>query len=130
MYPIDKQDGHHLNPVDVPLLDILAMEANQEYGWKYPSKEALQELQEFRGLGDRMLEKCVVKEITLNGDQSEQEQLAIIAWYHKRMVEDNEIFPYTPLSLGVEQTRCTLKDVLRMGGQLPGPGGQAQRPPR
>ena len=47
MYPVDKQDGRHFNPVDMPLLDILAMEADQEYGWKYPSKEALQEFQEF-----------------------------------------------------------------------------------
>ena len=49
MYPVDERDGRHFNPIDVPLLDILAMEAEQEYGWKYPSKEALQELQEFRG---------------------------------------------------------------------------------
>ena len=33
------------------------------------------------------------------------------------MAEDNEVFPYTPLSLDVEQVGCTLKDVLRMGGQ-------------
>ena len=116
MYPADKRDGHHFNLVDVPLLNILAMEADQEYGWKYPSQEALQEFQEFRGLGDRMLKKCEVKEI-LNGDQLEQEQLAIIAWHHERMAEDNEVFPYTPLSLNVEQVRCTLKDMLRLGGQ-------------
>ena len=84
MYPVDKWDGRPFNPVDLPLLDILAMEADQTYGWKIPSKEALQKFQEFRGLGDRMLKKCEVKEITLNGDQSEQEQLAIIAWYTRR----------------------------------------------
>ena len=32
MYPVDKRDGAHFNPVDVPLLDILAVEADQEYG--------------------------------------------------------------------------------------------------
>ena len=48
MYPVNKRDGRHFNPIDVPLLDILAMEAEQEYGWKYPSQEALQEFQEFR----------------------------------------------------------------------------------
>ena len=64
-----------------------------------------------------MLKKCEVKEITLNGNQSEQEQLAIITWYHKKMAEDNEIFLYTPLSLDVEQVRCTLKDVLGLGRQ-------------
>ena len=79
-------------------------EADQEFGWKYPSQEALQEFQEFRGLGDRMLKKCVVKEIVLNSNQTEQEQLEIISWHHKRMAEDNKVFPYTPLSLDVEQS--------------------------
>ena len=117
-YPVDKRDGCHFNPIDVPILDILAMEADQEYGWKYPSKEALQEFQEFPRLADRhMLKKCTVKEIVLNGDQSEQEQLDIIAWHHERMTEDNNVFPYTPLSLDVEQVCCTLKDVLWLGGQ-------------
>ena len=68
-----------------------------------------------------MLKKCEVKEITLNSNQSEQEQLAIIAWYHERIAEDNEVFLYTPLSLNLEQTGCTLKDVLWLGGQLPYP---------
>ena len=47
MYPDDKRDGRHFNPIDVPILDILTMEADQEYRWKYPSKEALQKFQEF-----------------------------------------------------------------------------------
>ena len=76
MYPINKRDGAHFNPVDVPLLDTLVMEADQEYGWKIPSKEVLQE---FWGLGPRMLKKCEVKEITLNGNQTEEEQLAIVS---------------------------------------------------
>ena len=79
MYPVDKQDGTHFNPVNVPLLDILAVEADQEYGWKIPSKEVLQEFRDFRGLGPRMLQKCEVKEITLNGNQTEEEQLAIVS---------------------------------------------------
>ena len=47
----------------------------------------------------------------------EQEQLEIISWHRKRMAEDNETFLYSPLSLGVEQVPCTMKDVLRLGGQ-------------
>ena len=57
-----------------------------------------------------------MKEIILNGDQLEREQLEIIAWHHERMAEANKVFPYTPLNLDVEQGRCTLKDVLRLGG--------------
>ena len=64
-----------------------------------------------------MLDTCVVKEIILNSDQPEQEQKDIIAWHHKRMAEDNDVFPYTPLSLDIEQVRCTLKDVLQLVGQ-------------
>ena len=117
MYPVNKRDGRHFNPIDMPSLNILSMEADQEFRWKCPSKKALQEFQEFQGLGHWMLTKCVVKEIVLNGNQWEQEQLDIISWHHERMAEDNEVFPYTPLSLDVEQVRCTLKDVLRLGGQ-------------
>ena len=58
--------------------------------------------QEFRGLGDQMLDTCTVKEIILNGNQSEQEQQDIIAWHHEKMAEDNDVFPYSPLSLDVE----------------------------
>ena len=114
MYPDDKRDSHHFNPIDVPILNILAMEADQEYGWKYPSTETFQA---FWGLGDRVLDNCIVKEIILNGDQSEQEQRDIIAWHHEKMAEDNDVLPYSSLSLDVEQVRCTLKDVLRLGGQ-------------
>ena len=100
----------------MPILDTLAMEADQEYGWQFPSKETLQHFQAYRGIGDLVLDDCVVKEIVLNGTQSEQEQLEIISWHHKRMAEDNETFLYSPLSLDVKQVRCTLKDVLWLGG--------------
>ena len=33
------------------------------------------------------------------------------------MEEDSGLFPYSPLSLDVEQVRYMLKDVLRLGGQ-------------
>ena len=64
-----------------------------------------------------MLDNCIVKEIVPNGTQSEQEQLDIISRHRKRMAKDNNTFPHSPLSLDVEQVRCTLKDVLRLRGQ-------------
>ena len=94
MYSDDKRDGPH-----------------------FPSTETLQSFQAFQGLGDRVLNNCVVKEIILNSNQSEKEQQDIIAWHHEKMVEDNDVFPYSPLSLDVEQVCCTLKDVLQLGGQ-------------
>ena len=33
------------------------------------------------------------------------------------MAEDNDVFPYSPLSLDVEQVRCTPNDVHQLGGQ-------------
>ena len=33
MYPKDKRDAQHFNPLEVPIFDTLAMEADQEYGW-------------------------------------------------------------------------------------------------
>ena len=35
MYPRDVQDGQHFKPLEVPILDILAMEANQKFGWQF-----------------------------------------------------------------------------------------------
>ena len=98
MYPDDKRDGPHFNPIDVPILDILAMEADQEYGWKYPSTETLQTFQAFWGLGDRMLDNCVMKGIILNGDQSEKKQRDIIAWHHETM--GRQRLPLQPSQLG------------------------------
>ena len=58
------------------------MGADQKYVWQFPSKETLQYFQAYRGLGGLMLDDCIVKEITFNGTQSEQEQLEIISWHH------------------------------------------------
>ena len=51
----------------MPILDTLAMEPDQEYGWQFPSKETLLYFQAYRGLGGLVLDDCVVKEIVLNG---------------------------------------------------------------
>ena len=66
-------DSLHFNPIEVPVLDTMAMKADQEYGWKYPSTETLQNFQAFGCIGDLVLDNCVVKEIILNGTQSEKE---------------------------------------------------------
>ena len=66
-----------------------------------------------------MLNHCKTEEIILNGNQTEKEQKKIISWYHDRMAEDNATMPNSPLSLDVEQVRCTLKIVLRLADQIP-----------
>ena len=40
-----------------------------------------------------------LREIVLNGTQSEHEQLDIIRWHHDKMAEDNNAFPYCSLIL-------------------------------
>ena len=65
-----------------------------------------------------MLDDYKIREIVLNGTQLEEEQLEIIQWHHDRMKEDNDAFPCSPLSLDEQHVRCTLKDVLWLGGQV------------
>ena len=85
----------------MPILDILAVEAEKKYRWNYPSKETLSSFQANRGLSQEVLDNCTVHEIVLNADQSEEEQKEIIAWHHARMAEDQISFPNSPLSLDV-----------------------------
>ena len=72
--------GRMFNPLDVPILDILAVETERDYGWQYPSKETMMGLQANRGLARTMLRLCEVRELILNGEQSDEEQKEIIAW--------------------------------------------------
>ena len=104
MYPKDKPDAQHFNPLEVPILDMLTMETDQEYGWQFLSKETLQHFQAFWSLATWCWSAlvCIVKEIVLNGAQSEQKQLDIISWHRKRMALDNHTFLYSPLSLDVK----------------------------
>ena len=129
MYPIDEKYGRPFNPIEVPIFDILAVEAEKEYEWCYPFREMLTTFQSNRGLSWEVLERCQTRELILNGDQLEEEQLDIIAWHHERMVEDNVTMPNSPLSFDVEQVRCTLRDVLGLGGQEPYKGHDTHRPP-
>ena len=114
------------NPVEVPLLDTLAMEAKGDWGWSYPAQQSLLALQANRGLATTMLDRCVIREIILNGDQSEEEQKEIVSWYHDQMARDQKEMPGSPLSLDVEQVTCTLRDVLYLGGQLPHEGCEVE----
>ena len=98
MYPKDERDAGHFNPLEVPILDILALYAEKEYGWQYPSKKTLQQFQAYRGLSNKMIADWVTKELVFNGTQLEQEQQEIIRWHHARMEEDSRMFPYCPLS--------------------------------
>ena len=36
LYPKDEHNGDTFNPVEVQILDMLAVEAEKEFGWKYP----------------------------------------------------------------------------------------------
>ena len=45
MYPEDVYYGTAFNPLEVPLLDILAEDGEKDYGWSFPSKEEIMKLQ-------------------------------------------------------------------------------------
>ena len=77
MYPRNEVDGAKFNPVDVPILEMLAVQAEKEYGWKYPSEEMIRTYQNYRSLSTSMLNHCKTEEIILNGNQTEKEQKKI-----------------------------------------------------
>ena len=74
-------------------------------------------LQANRGLARTMLKRCEVRELVLNGEQSDEEQKDIIAWHYRQLAKDQEQMPGAPLSLDVEQVPCTLMDVFEICGQ-------------
>ena len=89
------------NPVQVPLMDMLAVDTEKDYGWTFLSRDTMVTLQANRGLARSMLRTCEVKEIILNGDQTEEEQQGIVAWLHQQLALDQAQMPGAPLSLDV-----------------------------
>ena len=96
LYPRKERDRAKFNPVEVPILDMLAVEGEKKYGWMYPSAETIRTYQDYRGLSTSMLRHCRTEEILLNGNQTEKEQRKIILWYHGRMAEDTQPCPTPP----------------------------------
>ena len=45
MYPEKPSFGHMFNLLEVPILDILAVDSEREFSWQYPSQETLIGLQ-------------------------------------------------------------------------------------
>ena len=124
LYPLNEADGAEFNPVDVPILDMLAVEAEKEYGWKYPSEETIRTYQDYRGLSASMLKHCKTEEIILNGNQTEKEQKMIISWYHNRIAEDNATMPNMLLP---PIPRCRAGQVHIEGHAPPGRAGPVQQ---
>ena len=71
MNPLKPSYGHMFNPLEVPIMDILAVDVEREFRWQYPSQETMIALQANQGLARSMLRICEVREIILNGDQTE-----------------------------------------------------------
>ena len=112
MCPKDEEDKKSFNPVGVPLID--AVETEKLIGWKYPSSDTMQDFPENHGMGYEMLELCTIKELILNGNQSEEEQRALVEWHYKQMAKDRMIFLGAPLSVDVKEVQATVLDVLRL----------------
>ena len=101
------------NPLEIPIMDILVVETEREFGWQYPSQATIIGLQANRGLARSMLRTCEVKELILNGEQTDAEQKEIINWHYSQLAKDQAEMPGAPLSLDVKQVPCTLMDVFR-----------------
>ena len=41
MNPRKPSYGHMFNPLEVPIMDILAVDTEREFGWQYPSQETM-----------------------------------------------------------------------------------------
>ena len=117
MYPEKEPFGRMFNPLDVPIMDILAVETERDFGWQYPSQATMMGLQANRGLARSMLRTCDVKELVLNGEQTDVEQKEIIDWHYRQLAKDQAEMPGAPLSLDVEQVPCTLMDVFDIAGR-------------
>ena len=96
MYPEKEPFGRMFNPLDVPILDILAVEKEREFGWQYPSQATMMGLQANRGLARSMLKTCDVNELVLNGEQSDEEQKEIIDWHYRQLAKDQAEMPGAP----------------------------------
>ena len=80
MYLVKTSYKHMFNPLEVPIMDILAVDTEREFGWHYQS-------QANRGLARSMLWVYEVREIILNEDQAEDEQRRIIDWHHQQLAK-------------------------------------------
>ena len=101
MIPEDDHYKTKFNPVEIPLTDMLAINTARDLGWMLPARDTMMMLQANRGLARSMLRTCNVKEIILNGDQSEEEQQRIVAWHHQQLAQDQGQMPGAFLSLNV-----------------------------
>ena len=95
MVTMNRSDMELFNPVGVPLINFLVIDTEKIMGWKYPSSETMLTFQENRDMGDKMLKRCMVKILILNGKQSEEE------WHLQMMAEYQRTFPGALLSLDI-----------------------------
>ena len=93
MYPEKASFGRMFNPLEIPIMDILAVDTEREFGWQYPSQATLVGLQANRGLARSMMGTCEVREIILNGEQTEDEQKEIIDWHYLQLAKDQVEMP-------------------------------------
>ena len=69
MIPEDDCYKSKFNPVEIPLMDMLALDMEKDYGWLFPYRDTMMSLQANRGLARSMVRTCKGEEIILNGDQ-------------------------------------------------------------
>ena len=63
--PNEPEDRRKFNPVEIPLLDMLAIDKDRVDSWDVPSRQYITQLQANRGLGFNILDRVEVREIVV-----------------------------------------------------------------
>ena len=103
----------NLWPSGAPLIDFLAVSANSDSGWAYPSAETVGWWRRHRGLPSDFPRSIKIKELTI-GEASSEEVRRLTSWIHERYEADQSLCPSRVLSFDTEMTRCTEEDWIKM----------------
>ena len=115
--PREPKHRQLFNPIDVPLLDILAVDSDCVDSWNMPDRKCIREMQENRGLSLVMRDLVEVREIVV-GVTSPAELKEKIDWMWKRYEANQAELPTAVLSLDVEEVPAHLYDEYRLVGLI------------
>lgn len=102
-------------PLEVPLLDLLAVDSQRSDAYKVPSLDEIKLFQKNRGLDFlshkpvSLAEPIPVKELVV-GVSTDEEILEVWQWFDKQYATDQKIYPSGVISLDVEEIKIRNSD--------------------
>ena len=100
--PEEPEDRKLFNPVEIPILDLLAADSDRVDSWNVPDRKCIINMQVNRGLSLQMLKQVTVKEIIVGATPSEQLK-ETIKWMWEQYAINQAELPTAVLSLDVEE---------------------------